>query len=67
MPDLLKKFSDISKEDVLKSVAALEFNHFLKYYKNAEDLNVRNDFRERRPEGINRDVSRRGKTYIHQG
>ena len=59
MPDLLEKFKDISKEDVLKSVAALEFNHFLKYYKNAEDLNARNDFRERRSEGNSRDVARR--------
>ena len=55
MPDLLTKFADISKEDVLKSVAALEFNHFLKYYKNADDLNTRNDFRERRPETNNRE------------
>ena len=48
LPDLQEKFKDISKEDVLKSVAALEFNHFLKYYQNAEDLNTKNDFRERR-------------------
>ena len=55
MPDLLKKFEDISKEEVLQRVAALEFDHFLKYYKNADDLNARNDFRERRPEANNRD------------
>ena len=48
MPDLQKKFEDISKEDVLKRVAALEFNHFLKYYENADDLNARTDTRERR-------------------
>ena len=48
MPDLQKKFTDISKEEVLKRVAALEFNHFLKYYENAEDLNTRQDSRERR-------------------
>ena len=59
LTDLQKKFADISKEDVLKRVAALEFNHFLKYYKNAEDLNARNDFREKRFEGNNRDVARR--------
>jgi len=34
MPDLQKKFADISKEEVLKRVAALEFDHFLKYYEN---------------------------------
>ena len=49
MPDLVEKFSDISKEEVLKRVAALEFDHFLKYYENADDLNVRID-RDRRPQ-----------------
>ncbi|HEY9343534.1 MAG TPA: DEAD/DEAH box helicase [Hanamia sp.] len=47
MPDLTKKFEDISKEEVLKRVAALEFDHFLKYYENADDLNVKID-RDRR-------------------
>ena len=41
MPILAEKFADISKEEVLKRVAALEFDRFLKYYENAEDLNVR--------------------------
>ena len=57
--DLEEKFKDISKEEVLKRVAALEFNHFLKYYKNAEDLNARTDFRERRPDNNNRDMGGR--------
>ncbi len=48
MSDLEEKFADMSKEEVLKRVAALEFDHFLKYYENAEDLNVRSDFRERK-------------------
>ncbi|MBL0146758.1 MAG: DEAD/DEAH box helicase [Chitinophagaceae bacterium] len=43
LPDLMEKFANVSKEEVLQRVAALEFNHFLKYYENAEDLN-RNDF-----------------------
>ncbi len=50
MPDLQNKFANISKEEVLKRVAALEFDHFLKYYENAEDLNARQDFKERRNE-----------------
>ncbi len=54
MPDLQNKFADISKEEVLKRVAALEFDHFLKYYENAEDLNVRHDFREKRNDNFNR-------------
>ena len=51
LPDLLEKFSEISKEEVLKRVAALEFNHFLKYYENADDLNARTDVRERKFDG----------------
>ncbi len=53
MPDLQKKFADISKEEVLKRVAALEFDHFLKYYENADDLNARQDYRERRNDSSN--------------
>lgn len=41
IPDLIEKFKDVSKEEVLQRVAALEFDHFLKYYENAEDLNVK--------------------------
>ncbi len=48
LSDLEKKFADISKEEVLKRVAALQFDHLLKYYENAEDLNARQDFREKR-------------------
>mgnify|MGYP001014025081 CR=1 FL=1 len=47
LPDLQEKFAEVSKEDVLKRVAALEFNHFLKYYQNSEDLNTKTDSRER--------------------
>ncbi len=62
VPMLAEKFSEISKEEVLKRVAALEFDRFLKYYENAEDLNVREriDFRERR--GETRDQGRRRDT-----
>ena len=49
LPMLEEKFADISKEEVLKRVAAMEFDRFLKYYENAEDLNIRDDRRERRP------------------
>ncbi len=49
LPMLEEKFADITKEEVLKRVAAMEFDRFLKYYENAEDLNIRDDRRERRP------------------
>lgn len=41
LPMLAEKFADMSKEEVLTRVAALEFDRFLKYYEHAEDLNVR--------------------------
>src|SRR6478672_9059068 len=55
LPMLSEKFADVSKEEVLKRVAALEFDRFLKYYENAEDLNVRERSREDR-----RTTDRRG-------
>ena len=55
VPMLAEKFADVTKEEVLKRVAAMEFDRFLKYYENAEDLNVR----ERRLEKGARD-DRRG-------
>ena len=48
LPMLEEKFADISKEEVLKRVAAMEFDRFLKYYENAEDLNARDNVRERK-------------------
>lgn len=48
LPDLMQKFEHVTKEEVLQRVAALEFDHFLKYYENAEDLNVKLDSRGRR-------------------
>lgn len=34
-----EEFSDLSKEELIKKVISLEFNRFLAYYKNAQDLN----------------------------
>jgi ATP-dependent RNA helicase DeaD len=69
MPDLMKKFEDVSKEEVLQRVAALEFSHFLKYYENAEDLNaigMRRDMIQRSDAGAPRDGSRRERTNYNQ-
>lgn len=41
LPMLTEKFAHITKEEVLQRVAALEFDRFLKYYENAEDLNIK--------------------------
>ncbi len=57
LPMLQEKFADVSKDEVLKRVAALEFDRFLRYYENAEDLNAR----ERREERGGRQASFEGR------
>ncbi len=63
LPMLQEKFADVSKEEVLKRVAAMEFDRFLKYYENSEDLNVRaasRDSRDRRDAAPRRGEDQRG-------
>jgi len=40
IPRIMDEFAELSKEDVIKRFASLEFNRFLEYYKNAPDLNA---------------------------
>jgi ATP-dependent RNA helicase DeaD len=54
VPMLEEKFADVSKEEILKRVASKEFSRFLKYYENAEDLNVRAVSRDRDRESVSR-------------
>jgi ATP-dependent RNA helicase DeaD len=65
VPMITEKFADISKEEILKRVAASEFDRFLKYYENAGDLNVREDRRERREPGGPREAGRRREPGAH--
>ena len=57
LPMLQEKFADVSKEEILQRMAALEFNRFLKYYENAEDLNIREQ--AKRHDRGNREVGSR--------
>ena len=68
MTDLSAKFEDISKEEVLKRVAALEFDQLLKHYENADDLNVKID-RDRRvqPNNVRTTDRRERPTYQRDG
>lgn len=43
IPRIMDEFAELSKEDIIKRFASLEFNRFLEYYKNAPDLNVQFD------------------------
>jgi ATP-dependent RNA helicase DeaD len=59
LPMLQEKFADVSKEDILKRMAATEFDRFLRYYENSEDLNLREQRRgERREFGNDRNDNR---------
>lgn len=41
LPQILEKFEDMSKSEIVKHFVSLEFNELLEYYKNARDLNVK--------------------------
>lgn len=45
IPRIMEEFKDLSKEDIIKRFASLEFNRFLEYYSKAPDLNVSGDER----------------------
>jgi ATP-dependent RNA helicase DeaD len=50
MPRIMDEFAELSKDEVIKRFASLEFNRFLEYYKNAPDLNSTADDRGERGE-----------------
>lgn len=53
MPHVFSKLEYLSKDEIIRRFVSLEFNRFLDYYKNAEDLNL--------PEQPTRDATRREK------
>ncbi len=48
MPEIYRKLEWLSKEDLIKRVASVEFNRFLEYYRNRGDIEIPTDTRERR-------------------
>jgi ATP-dependent RNA helicase DeaD len=46
VPRIMDEFADLSKEEVIKRFASLEFNRFLDYYKDAPDLNAPEERRD---------------------
>jgi len=63
LPRIYDEFKDLSKEEVIKRFASIEFNSFLEYYKNAPDLNAPADDRFARE----RDGERGGDRYPRSG
>lgn len=47
LPKIFEEMKDISREDIIKRFASLEFNRFLEYYKRAPDLNFEGETRDR--------------------
>jgi ATP-dependent RNA helicase DeaD len=39
MPEVYHELKDLSKEDIIKRFASIEFNRFLEYYRDAPDIN----------------------------
>lgn len=71
LPKIMESMEDLSKEDIMKRFASLEFNRFLEYYQNAPDLNIdardsgrgeRGERPERGERGERREGGRSGST-----
>jgi ATP-dependent RNA helicase DeaD len=60
IPRIMDEFADLSKEDIIKRFASLEFNRFLDDYKNAPDLNAAADDRGRDRDGDRGERGERG-------
>lgn len=52
------KFAEVSKEELIKKIASLEFERFLRYYKNAPDLNAGQGKVRERGEGLEKGAER---------
>jgi hypothetical protein len=59
LPDVLHFLKDMSREDLIKRFASLEFNRFLEYYRNAPDLNPVSRDRDRGDRDRDRDRDRK--------
>ncbi len=55
LPAIMENLESLSKEDIIKRFASLEFNRFLDYYKNAPDLNIEAREGSREDRGDRRD------------
>ena len=54
LPEIHKKLEWLNREDLIKHFVSIEFNRFLSYYKNAQDLNVEFGNSNKKNEGFRR-------------
>lgn len=66
LPVIFSKLSWLSREDLIKHFVSVEFNRFLDYYKDAQDLNARTEER-REPRSRNRGNTAFSRFYINIG
>lgn len=63
LPEIYKKLEWLSREELIKHFVSVEFNRFLSYYKNAQDLNVEAGKPTKKNESNRR--SQKGYTRFH--
>ena len=56
LPDIYDKLSSLDREDLIKHFVSVEFNRFLSYYKDSQNINTISNLRHDSPIGRNRDV-----------
>lgn len=67
LPRIYAEFNDMSKEEVIKRFASLEFNQFLEYYKKAPDLNAKADESSRSERGMRSSSNTHTRLFINLG
>lgn len=64
---IYEEFAEMSKEELIKRFASLEFNQFLEYYQDAPDLNVKEERRSTFEGGDRRGNSKFTRLFINLG
>ncbi|MBP6356394.1 MAG: DEAD/DEAH box helicase [Paludibacter sp.] len=69
IPQIMNQLNDLNKEEILKRFVSLEFNRFLEYYKDADDLNYRerSDRDDRGERGQRAERGERGERGVKSG
>lgn len=65
LPEVFHELQSLSKEDIIKRFASIEFNRFLEYYRDAPDLN--NGSKDRVAEGSNDAYTTGDRVFINVG
>lgn len=67
LPEVYHELKDLSKEDIIKRFASIEFNRFLEYYRDARDLNKSEKKTSYFNEGEDRGYSTGDRIFINIG